>query len=653
MSPTTQVLTVGQALQQYEQSQTTTAGKRSVNNLKTVLRRYLPQPSPDDSTEQTLDTDWLTVTADRFLALNPLDCFETYIQTVVEQGQIKASVVRTTYRPALVKFITAITEQLATQAQQQQSQPSKRFLIDPSQCAPKLQPIQSRAQTVRGRRSHKKDPYALYLEQLPATVLAEIDQLSHFWLDKEVPDRQDPPMRSISIEENIIRSILFFCGWLHHHKNWPIETLSLNLLLTNQSQDGVEDLGLIKEFIAWGINHRGNSYGWAMMIAKAPLAIAKWKYAAQSKRSMYRDIETIEYIRSYLNGLSKKYEKEPSPLEETKPLKIMSFEQQVAIVDYLRSTNAPYRQNHCQRSKMAIIRAWQRYLIVAFLTYCPVRQREIRELELGRTLIREAGYRVRLKPDDNKTADERDFRLVDVFPSQVIADLDQWLDTLRPEFLNQVKTASQAPDTWLEFLGYTEEELARRRQNLLDQLQQLADQPLSKDFIFLTRKLQKLEAIPAARLQIEQRLNREFVFLMLGGTISKDMIACPFSRENLRGLVVTAVFNASSVLIENQHPLFAGMDPRQTNPHFYRNNGITHERRHGDPNKRSAFHKMIGNSVREGDRTYNEMTASEKTLQAAGWWKTDPSPENAPAHLRSILNELSTEDKELLKRWLT
>lgn len=662
--PPSSSLTVGDALLRYEQQQNTPAGKRSINNLKTVLRRYLPLltnfQNNSNSEESSKEISVTTLLAEQFLASDPLAQFEMYIQKAVEQGTIKPAVVRTTYRPALVKFLAAIEVQLALEKQElNELQPipkqSQRFLIDPSQCAPPIKPKITLAKTVRGNRSHKQDPYSLYPEQLPTQVQAEITELQHFWLDKEVPNRQDTRMRPISFQDNILRSILFFFGWLHHVKQWDIACLNLDLLLVNGAQDQAEELKLIKEFIAWGINSRGNSYGWAMMIAKAPLAIAKWKYAAQSKRSKYSDIEVIACIRTYMSTLSRNYENEPSSLEDNKDLKLMTFEQEEAIVEYLRSCCAPYQKNHCKRPQVGVNRSWQRYLIIALLSYCPLRQREIRELELGRTLFREEGYRVRLKPDDNKTGDEREFRLVDVLPASVIADLDHWLDNNRADFVNQVKTASESPESWLKFLNYEPETLAAKMQKISEQMESLADRKSSREYIRLERKLKDLQAIPEARLQIPERLQRQFVFLMLGGTIGKDTIGLPIGRENFRSLVTIAVFNASSILKETGHPLFEGIEPRRTNPHFFRNNGITHERRHGDPEKRAAFHKMIGNSVSEGDRTYNEMTASEKTLQAAGWWDTEPKQMEIPPDLQAMvqkLQRLSPQERQMLKKLL-
>lgn len=98
--------------------------------------------------------------------------------------------------------------------------------------------------------------------------------------------------------------------------------------------------------------------------------------------------------------------------------KLVTFEQCVDVVKYLRKCCAPKRtafrkgqgKNHAgrKRSDEAIMLSWLRYLLVAILTYCPIRQRELRDLELGKTLFREEdGYVVRLRPEDHKQVAKR------------------------------------------------------------------------------------------------------------------------------------------------------------------------------------------------------------------------------------------------------
>jgi hypothetical protein len=114
--------------------------------------------------------------------------------------------------------------------------------------------------------------------------------------------------------------------------------------------------------------------------------------------------------------------------------------------------------------------------------------------------------------------------------------------------------------------------------------------------------------------------------------------------------VTRAVYTATSALKNLGHPLFQDIDPRKTNPHFFRNIAITHERRHGDPTKRKAFHKVIGNSEAVGDRDYNEMHPGEKTVDAKGWWKSETLQGKAAliAQIKALMSKLTIEEKRQL-----
>ncbi|MBM0744270.1 hypothetical protein JOY44_22095 [Phormidium sp. CLA17] len=294
---------------------------------------------------------------------------------------------------------------------------------------------------------------------------------------------------------------------------------------------------------------------------------------------------------------------------------------------------------------MAVMRSWQRYLIIAILTYCLLRQREIRELELGRTLFREDGYRIILGPEDNKTGDDRDFRLVDLLPSEVINDLNHWLDHWRANFISFARQAVKTLDTWINFLGYDRGETEKQIKDLSLEIQTKQNSLGEIDIKKAQRKLQSLQAVVNSWHNAPSVLQKEYVFLIFGGTTGKASKCHPLSRENFRDLVVSAVYNATSALIELEHPLFKGLDPKHTNPHFYRNIGITHERRHGDPSKREAFHKVIGNSPAEGDKTYNEMHPQEKTVKATGWWKPFNDGSDTISQIQMLLEQLPPEER--------
>jgi hypothetical protein len=145
--------------------------------------------------------------------------------------------------------------------------------------------------------------------------------------------------------------------------------------------------------------------------------------------------------------------------------------------------------------------------------------------------------------------------------------------------------------------------------------------------------------------------NSKLVFISFGDN-TYNTFGCRLEADDVFSKVSRAVYSASVALIETNHPLFKDINPRRTNPHFFRNIGITHERRHGDPAKRKAFHKVIGNSEEVGDKVYNIMEPGEKTVDAQYWWKTDNSmgKERAFTKIKTLLPKLTQAEILQLKQ---
>ncbi len=73
-----------------------------------------------------------------------------------------------------------------------------------------------------------------------------------------------------------------------------------------------------------------------------------------------------------------------------------------------------------------------RYTLIKLLVFCPIRQREIWELELGRTLKREEFvYVIRLSPEDHKTGSATGLSREFLLPEVLTATLDEWLNVWR------------------------------------------------------------------------------------------------------------------------------------------------------------------------------------------------------------------------------
>jgi hypothetical protein len=375
-----------------------------------------------------------------------------------------------------------------------------------------------------------KKYYVLKLKQMKGNLKKQYEDIKAFFTNPEVPERKTPPINERtfkSYSDNICRIL----GWQLNIKNIPLQELDMKT---------VADINILKEFIAWGINIRRNGYGWATQVGYTCLAVAKW-LNPHSKKHNFSDIEQVEEIREYVRYLRKQHNHEDS--RQNLDEKRISFEEAQQVVEYLKKCCSPLDKYGEERSNSAVMKSWQRYLIVALLTYCPVRQREIRELEVGVTLFREAdGYWVKLSPQQHKagkkTGKGREYRL----PQNLTADLDEWLRTWR--------STIQTP--------------------------------------------------------------HKRVFICMGSNNSPQSLGNLLKADDVSDMVGNATYKATSILFNN---------PRRTTPHIFRRIAITYQRRYGRPEQREALAELMGHTVFEAERTYNEETIRERTLKADNWWE--------------------------------
>lgn len=623
-------------------NQTETQVSRQVySNLKTALRRYILPNIPNyECSIQDLDKAGFEcalskISIEKFLEINVFDILFTSCQSATNEGRLGKNTERTSYRPAVNKFIKWLQ-------QQQWLNEAAR-----ARCG-KYTPRKHRGDNImaanKGNRAlHQRTSYSLKVAQLTSQQATQIDLLKEFCTAEIVPHRRDRKMRQVTFNNHQSR-ILSFWGWLVQLKDYDSNKLDLNLML---------DLELLNEFIRWGANKRGNTYGWAQGFSETASNIAKFLYASESKRPMYRDIDVVEELRLLTNQCAISYKDQRKANKRSKrKSKEMSFEQCVEIVKYLRQDCAPRDAYGAKRSDWAIVKSWQRYLLVAILTYCPVRQRELRELELGRTLLRSSGsYRMVLEADDNKTGDERDFLLSAILPPEVVADLDEWLDVWRP----RMRQATMNLDSWLGFANRRKYKNEEQLLVYLDKLESQRIRSVQRNELLQARKIQKKVYLINQNLKLREKAQANFRndrFFVSSGDTKMLGFGKQLSASGLFNIVTRAVFSASRELKKSDHPLFRYIDPRKTNPHYFRNIAITHERRYGNPAKRKAFHKVIGNSEQVGDRDYNEMHPSEKTVDAQGWWQSDILQSNTGliAHIRMLLEKLPEEEREMVFR---
>jgi site-specific recombinase XerD len=379
--------------------------------------------------------------------------------------------------------------------------------------------------------------YGLQPKELPSKTKIQLNSFQKFWTDTEVPERKKPPISERTFT-GYSSSILWFLGWLHNVQGEALENLELAHFA---------ELTLLKQFVAWGINQRGNGYGWATNIGYASMAVAKW-LNPQSKSRDFKDIALVEDIREYVRYLREQHRNEEP--RQNLDQKRLTFQEAQQVVEYLKQCCAPLDKYGDDRSEQAIMSSWQRYLIVAILTYCPVRQHELRELTLNETLFREAdGYWVKLTSKQHKAGRKSRKGREYPIPKHLTEDLDIWLRKWR----SRVPTA------------------------------------------------------------------HNLVFIQMRANHHPESLGQPLEAGNMTDLVSSAVHNATAVLFD---------EPKDTTPHMFRRIAITYQRRYGRPEQKEPLAELMGHTVEEADRTYNEESIREKSQKAEGWWQLNPQLAN-------------------------
>jgi len=116
--------------------------------------------------------------------------------------------------------------------------------------------------------------------------------------------------------------------------------------------------------------------------------------------------------------------------------------------------------------------------------------------------------------------------------------------------------------------------------------------------------------------------NHRVVFVSLGANRCPETRGIPFDDSGMGHLVKNAINMASANLFDK---------PRDTTPHIYRRVAITFQRRYGRPEQQAALAELMGHSLAEAERTYNEESLREKSAKAEGWWELNPQGSQSPA----------------------
>ena len=247
------------------------------------------------------------------------------------------------------------------------------------------------AKAVRLTRRAKLPPYRLLpLHSTPA-VEAELGAFEGF-LTQRFLGQQEPRVAPVTARKyvDLVRGAL---GWLHRERGVPLEELALAKLIPGAER---ADVHVAFAHIVWLEEERGVSPATEATALRALIAVAKHVLHAQSQSDVargdkpYHDVPLIAELRRLANDAKARWRVAPAVADEG--AKWMGWPTYLHAVEALREEALAGRDAHGRlRSRRAVAWSLQQYLIFSILACIPDRQRTLRELRLGRTLVRDGG----------------------------------------------------------------------------------------------------------------------------------------------------------------------------------------------------------------------------------------------------------------------
>jgi hypothetical protein len=308
-------------------------------------------------------------------------------------------------------------------------------IVDIPERAPNLQAKVNLAKHRRQKKqnTNKEKYYSLKPEQLASHPLLpkQFETLQDYLTLDYMPERRGAPQIKPVSWQNYKKQYLAFLGWQLHIEQQDWSSLNLRSMANEP---------ILISYLKWH-SKRGNSSNSSIAICTAALNVAKYLYGADFPGTTWDNIPQVKAIQEISKTFSKAVKDEQN-LRTASPKaladKLLEFEQCIEIVKYLRQCCAVKDKNGQARSNNSIIDSWQNYIIVSILTFTPVRQLEIRHLQIDKNLKREAdGWWVYLTSQEHKTGSKtgkgRSYPLfAGPMKDLLTRDLDEYINRWRP-----------------------------------------------------------------------------------------------------------------------------------------------------------------------------------------------------------------------------
>ena len=322
--------------------------------------------------------------------------------------------------------------------------------------------VNSRAQS---RRQKSSDGYEYglpkdYHETYP-TLAKELDNFYTFMTQPSTQSQEDPIRPATA--DVYLRHAKLFLGWHVRQSNSPTDGSDDNMVTTSSTVSlfeivpnmDKESAGEIIDYILW-LRSRQVSVSYEANVLRGLLKLLKFRFASESTSeaatyggTTFTDVPVIKELRKLHRDANKRQKTSSRSSNEQK--KWLSWPEFLSVIASAKQETQQlakdFRNTPGEKLQIKVAESFQRYLILAILATIPDRQRTIRELELGKTLIKlesndddtnesssnEGGsWVVKHGPDDYKTGKAYGDRPAMPLGKELSDDIDNFIDHWRP-----------------------------------------------------------------------------------------------------------------------------------------------------------------------------------------------------------------------------
>lgn len=300
-------------------------------------------------------------------------------------------------------------------------------------------------QKAKQRKIDTDDDYGLpndYAKMYPLFA-QELDDFLEF-MTKPSTRSQEPPIRKATADV-YVRHAKQFLGWFIQNQRECVDpsTVSLYVIVPNKEKESAD---IFLEFIIWLRTTRSISVSYEANILRGLTKFLKYRFARESTadpsygEKSFGDIPLIRELRKLHRDANKRQGLAPRSSDE-KSKWLTWYEYLVAIESLKRDLTLLIEEYEAMPSegdakasqKRKIATFYQYYLILAFFSCVPDRQRTIRELQVGKSFVKEQDrWVIKHGPDDYKTGRTYGDRPPLMISAELVPGIDDFLERWRP-----------------------------------------------------------------------------------------------------------------------------------------------------------------------------------------------------------------------------